>query len=230
MLPGHRLVLLVLLTGCACFGNAWSQDNRASREREALRRAQQQLQQVRQEKAALEEKLAGTEKENAALGQARGRLASQVTRAQASAKASARAEGEKRQTLQAALDAITLELRTMAQDKKALQAQKSELDERLAELQTRQTGLARELAQSAIQRRQTDTALLKQEQNVTSCEDKNLKLYRYGRDLVAQCRDRSASDAVLRLEPFTGIRRVAIENLLEEYRDKLDAQKAIQPK
>jgi len=30
---------------------------------------------------------------------------------------------------------------------------------------------------------------------------------------------------LLRLEPLTGIKRVGIENLLEEYRDKLDAQK-----
>jgi hypothetical protein len=30
---------------------------------------------------------------------------------------------------------------------------------------------------------------------------------------------------VLRLEPFTGIKRVGTENVLEEYRDKLDAQK-----
>jgi hypothetical protein len=60
---------------------------------------------------------------------------------------------------------------------------------------------------------------------VAVCEDKNLKLYQYGRNLIDQCRDHSASDAVLRLEPFTGIQRVAIENLLEEYRDKLDAQK-----
>ena len=37
----------------------------------------------------------------------------------------------------------------------------------------------------------------------------------------------NAYDMALRLEPFTGINRVAIENLLEEYRDKLDAQKII---
>jgi len=60
-------------------GNAWSQDKPASREREALRRVQQQMQQVRQEKLALEEKLAGFEQE-------KDKLAGQVNDAQTRAK------------------------------------------------------------------------------------------------------------------------------------------------
>jgi hypothetical protein len=52
-----------------------------------------------------------------------------------------------------------------------------------------------------------------------------MRLYLHGRDLVESCRDRSAFDSVLRLEPFTGLRRVELENTLEEYRDKLDAQR-----
>lgn len=208
------LLILLVLASAFSTSNAWSEDKRASREREALRRAQQQVQQIRQEKTALEEKLAGFEQEKAALAQQKEKLAGQIDGAQARAKS----ESAKRQQLQLALDAMT-------QEKQTLQTQKAELDQRLAELTTRQTSTDRELAQTQAQKKQAESTLLTRDRQVASCEDKNSKLYQYGRDLIAQCRDHSAADAVLRLEPFTGIKRVEIENLLEEYRDKLDAQK-----
>lgn len=188
--------------------SAWSEDKGASREREALRRAQQQVQQIRQEKTTLEEKIAGFEQEKTTLAQERDKLVGAV-------QARARSEGAK---LQLALDAMT-------QEKQTLLAQKVELEQRLADLTTKQSGTERELAKTQGQQKQVETTLLARDQQVASCEDKNAKLYQHGRDLIAQCRDRSATDAVLRLEPFTGIGRVAIENLLEEYRDKVDAQK-----
>lgn len=200
------LLILLVLASTFSTSDAWSEDKRASREREALRRAQQQVQQIRQEKTALEEKLAGFEQEKE-------ELAGQINDIQE------RAESE-RQQLQRALDAMTGE-------KQTLQAQKAELDQRLADLTTKQTGTERELAQTQAQKKQTESTLLTRDQQVAGCEDKNSRLYQYGRDLIEQCRDRSATDAVLRLEPFTGIKRVEIENLLEEYRDKLDAQKLI---
>ena len=110
----------------------------------------------------------------------------------------------------------------MTQEK---QAQKGEFDQRLTELTTKQTNTERELAKTLAQRKQAESMIVARDQQVASCQEKNVMLYRHGRDLIEQCRDRSATDAVLRLEPFTGIKKVAIENLLEEYRDKLDAGK-----
>lgn len=209
---------LMLLVAASTFltSNVWSQDKPASREREALRRAQQQVQQIRQEKTALEEKLATFEQEKTTLVQDKEKLARQIDGAQARTKS----ESAKGQQLQLALDAMT-------QEKQTLQAKTVELDQRLAELTTKHASTERELAQTQEQKKQTQSTLSTRDQQVASCEDKNLRLYQHGRDLIGQCRDDSATDAVLRLEPFTGIKRVAIENLLEEYRDKLDAQKLI---
>lgn len=212
------LLVPLVLAGALSGGNAWSEDKRVSREREALRNAQQQVQQLRQEKATLEEKLATFEQEKARLAQEKKKLAGQINGAQARAES----ESTQRQQLQLMLDAMT-------QEKDTLQAQKAELDQRLAELTTKQTHIENELAQIQAQKKQMESTLLTRDQQVTFCESKNLKLYQHGRDLVEQCRDRSATDAVLRLEPFTGIKRVEIENLLEEYRDKLDAQKLVPP-
>lgn len=212
-IPG---LLLLLILASTITANAWSEDKRASREREALRRAQQQVQQLRQEKTALEQKLTGFEQEKSLLAQDREKLASEVN----SAQSRARSESAKRRQLQLALDKMTRE-------KQALQTRTTELGQRLAELTATQTSTKSELAQSQVQKKQTESMLQTRERQVASCEDKNIKLYQYGRDLITQCRDRSATDAVLRLEPFTGIKRVQIENLLEEYRDKLDAQKTL---
>lgn len=205
-LPG--VLILLALVSSFVTGNAWSEEKGAVREREALRRVQQQVQQLRQEKTALEAKLASFEQEKATLGQERDKLVS-------GAQARAKSESVKREQLQLALDAMTQEK----------QAQKGEFDQRLTELTTKQTNTDRELAKTLAQRKQADSMIVARDQQVASCQEKNVMLYRHGRDLIEQCRDRSATDAVLRLEPFTGIKKVAIENLLEEYRDKLDAGK-----
>lgn len=210
------LLILLLLASTIPASNAWSEDSRVSREREALRRAQQLVLQLRQEKTALEVKLAGFAQEKATLAQEKEKLADEIDGAQNRAQS----ESAKRRQLQVALDAMT-------QEKQALQTQKNELDRRLGELTARQTSTENDLARSQEQKKQTESTLQTRDRQIASCEDKNIKLYQYGRDLITQCRDRSATDAVLRLEPFIRIKRVQIENLLEEYRDKLDAQKSL---
>jgi chromosome segregation ATPase len=205
------LLIPVVLASAFVSGSAWSEDKGASRERESLRRAQQQVKQIGQEKAALEEKLTGFEQDKAKLLNEKEKL---IGGAQARVKSAI----AKRDQLQLALNAMT-------QEKANLQSQKAEVDQRLAELSAKQAATERDLALAKVQTKQTESTLSTRDQQVASCEDKNRKLYQHGRDLISQCRDQSATDVVLRLEPFTGIKRVGTENVLEEYRDKVDAQK-----
>jgi len=205
------LLIPVVLASAFVSGSAWSEDKGASREREALRRAQQQVKQIGQEKAALEEKLTGFEQDKAKLLEEKEKLIG-------GAQARAKTEISKREQLQLALNAMT-------QEKATLQSQKAEVDQRLVEQTAKQAATERELALAKAQTKQTESALSTRDQQVASCEDKNRKLYQHGRDLISKCRDQGATDVVLRLEPFTGIKRVGTENVLEEYRDKLDVQK-----
>ncbi len=191
-----------------------SQEKPGTREREALRRSQQQLQQIRQEKTSLEEKLAAVEKEKSSLQDDKEKLTKQV----GSAKTQVKSESSRSQQLQMALDAEVIE-------KTNLQAQKTDLEKRFTELNTKLVGTENVLTQSHADRSQALSTLNLRDAQVASCESKNVKLYQHGRDLIDQCRDRSAMDSVLRMERFTGIKRVEIENLLEEYRDRLDAQR-----
>jgi chromosome segregation ATPase len=212
----YAALALLCLTGALLGGNAWAQDKAASREREALRKAQQQMQQVKQEKAALEAKVAGVEQEKNQLAAEKAKLAGQVRGSQARAKEDA-----------AKSKALLVERDALAQDKQALLTQKTSLEKQLADMSAKLANTEQQLTQIRAQKVQTDSNLTARVQQLASCEDKNAKLYTHGRDLIKQCTDRSATDTLLRLEPFTGIKRVGIENVLEEYRDKLDAEKLI---
>ena len=125
------LLIPVVLASAFVSGSAWSEDKGASRERESLRRAQQQVKQIGQEKAALEEKLTGFEQDKAKLLEEKEKLIG-------GAQARVKTEIAKREQLQLALNAMT-------QEKATLQSQKAEVDQRLAELTAKQAATEREL-------------------------------------------------------------------------------------
>ncbi|WP_332749086.1 hypothetical protein [Hydrogenophaga sp.] len=200
------LILALLMAGVG--GSALAQDNKkATREREALRRAQQQAQKAGQDLTALQEKFNTAEQE-------RTKLADEVEGAQSRA----RNESARGQRLQRELQAATTE-------RDALRTEKAGLDQRLQETTARVAQLERDLAAARQRGKQLDAQGVAQGAQIAACEERNTKLYATGRSLIEQCRDRSANDSVLRLEPFTGIHRVGIENMLESHRDQLDEQK-----
>ena len=68
------------------------------------------------------------------------------------------------------------------------------------------------------QRKELSAKLTQRADNLSSCEDKNSKMYDVTLDLIKTCEHPAAFEKVLRSEPFTQIK-------LEEFRDKADAQK-----
>ncbi len=60
-----------------------------------------------------------------------------------------------------------------------------------------------------------------------SCEEKNSRMYQLSHELLEKCEKMSLGDTLMApLEPFTGLRRTKLENLFQEYEDKLLEQKA----
>ena len=57
------------------------------------------------------------------------------------------------------------------------------------------------------------------------CEQKNAKLYQLSVDLMEKYKSKTALDAMRQSEPFTQLERVRVDNLLQEYRDKAEAEK-----
>ncbi len=59
-----------------------------------------------------------------------------------------------------------------------------------------------------------------------TCAERNIKLVAIGHELVDRLANVHFGDILLAQEPLTGIKRVQVENLLQDYQDKILEQKA----
>lgn len=206
-------LLAMLMAGLG--GQAMAQDKKASREREALRRAQQQVQKATQDLAGMQEKLTATEAEKVQLET---KLADELGGAQARA----RAEAGRAQKLQQQLQSMTAE-RDAAKQQSA--DQKTVADQRILELTNRLATVEKELALAKEKGLQLEAVRGNQTRQIAACEDRNTNMYAVGRSLIEECRERIGKDSATRWDAFSGITRVGLENRLEAQRDLLDAQK-----
>lgn len=106
------------------------------------------------------------------------------------------------------------------------------LGKELKEIKTEKEALAAKLAETEIKLAETKEALNKSalagrqlNESLTICQAKNAKLHGYGVDLLDKYEKKGCGDALLQADPFTQLKRVEIENLMEDYREKLDEQK-----
>lgn len=190
----------------------------ASRERELLRRVQSQLQQAQaqvgaleQDKARLAQSLAEAEK---ARGAAQGRVG-RLNRELAQAR-------QQHESIQKELDALR-------QEAGELKAQLEQARARLAETQANLTETQGRLRAAEADKHALEGIRVRQTREIALCEDRNKALYAIGRDLMTRFERKTCNEILAEGEPFTGIRRVQTENLLEMYRDKLDEQQLIKP-
>ena len=103
----------------------------------------------------------------------------------------------------------------------------AQLEKSLADMTAREANTERMLAQTAAEKKRAEQTIVRRDQTIASCEDKNAKLYGYGRELMTKYEEKSCKDALSQAEPFTGLKKVEIENLLEAYRDKLDDERVL---
>jgi chromosome segregation ATPase len=187
---------------------AWAANE--SREKQMLRRMQQQVQQTEQARAQAEqEKIAA--------------LAD---------KAAAEAELKK---LGAAERKLSAEQAARSRAESGLKSTQSELEG----LKTRLAETEKKLADSIALQRATAGKLAQAEQHLAGkgedlklCRAHNGSLYTLGREMMQKYHDKSCQDALAQAEPFTGLKRIEVENLMETWRDQLDRDKlgvAVQP-
>jgi chromosome segregation ATPase len=243
-----------------------AQEDRASYEREALRRLQQSLRSLQAEKAALEQEKAALAQSKSALEAEKSGLAAQNKKLggennalkssykNAFAKSRRAYEKDRKQLIDLVRERNE-QIKTMGQEvvdtrSKAvgLQDQLAQSAQTMNQLQAERAqlikaieGTKRALEESRASEQQTlaTAAQIKSEKaavevqmkgtkkELLECEDKNAKLYRYNRDILSAAQDRTLWDRLMRAEPFTQLKKVELENLLEEYRDKIDAQQII---
>jgi len=202
------LATLLLMAATAALAQQ-APDKQASREREMLRRAQAAQKQAEDAKAVLEQEKSKLDAE------------AKAAKAQVAKTSGAVARERKRaDELQVSLDAVTKERSSLQKDKDVLGTRladtEARLKEALAELaRTRASLAAREKELAGVQQIASQQA-----RSIRICEDKNLKLYGVAIEVIGKHRDQGVWDAMKRREPFTGLRQVEVENLLEEYRDR----------
>lgn len=181
-----------------------------SREKQMLRRMQQQVQQLDQARAKAEQEKADAlaDKEN---------LQRELDKLKA-VKRQLTGERLVRKRAEHELKALQAEL-------EALKTRIAETEAKLAESQVQQRAAAHTLAQTESAKKQTETQLAGTRQNLKLCQTHNGRLYGLGREMMQKYRDKSCQDALAQAEPFTGLKKVEVENLLESWRDQLDRER-----
>jgi chromosome segregation ATPase len=203
------LALLVCLSGFSFHAEA--SDKKAGREREALRRVQQQLVQAQGQIATLEQEKA--------------RLTEDLEKSQSALKV---AEGQA-VGLQREVKAGKQQQSSQSKELALVKAESSTITQQLADTRRRLDEATQALKQATTDKNSLEAIKSRNEREISACESKNLALYGIGRSLMERFENKTCGETLAQSDPFSGIKKVETENLLEEYRDKLDDQKLIKP-
>lgn len=82
--------------------------------------------------------------------------------------------------------------------------------------------LRAQLKDQSEQRAALEGKLKTQTENFSVCYGNNQQLLTINRELLSQYQNKGVFDAVRQKEPFTGVKEVEIENLVQDYRYKID--------
>lgn len=128
-----------------------------------------------------------------------------------------------------------------AAEVKTLTAEKSVLEDKLQKTESELGGTKKDLAEltekyqtaqndlkvGENQRKEQLASIQQKTVRVDVCEQKNAKLYGFGLDLIKTFEKPSEYEMALRTEKFTQLKRVQLENTMQEYRDKLEESRII---
>jgi chromosome segregation ATPase len=194
-------VLLLAVIGVA---GAADNDAKSTREREMLRRAQEALRQSQSENSSLAQSKADSEQ----------KLKAAADRLDAVRHSSQSEQSALRNKLKAAADAqteVTRQLEEARRQIAALTAQQKDVSGQLSGRESQLQQVRQELETS-----RTANA---------ACETKNLELYEYSQQIVDRYRKKGVWAALSQKEPVLGLGGVRTENVVQEYREKIDGQR-----
>jgi chromosome segregation ATPase len=82
-----------------------------------------------------------------------------------------------------------------------------------------------------VEARQTTAqqTLVVRDRELKSCVDHNVALYKLNQEVLTHLEKQSVWTRVAQTEPFTKIKRVQLENLVDEYKDRADDQRVAPP-
>jgi len=138
-------------------------------------------------------------------------------------------------------------LRQVSQERDALQAENTRLKSEIEELNRKHTGAKKNSDAALAKSRESNAALgaelqrteqnlrqtlseknllqetvVGQAQQLETCESHNVKLLQVNRDLLGQYENKGFFDSLMQREPITGLKGVELENIVQDYQDRLD--------
>lgn len=210
MTPSKRnLSTGLLLCACATFiahvAPAQAQSQRSGGN--ANTQLMQQLQQLGSERTALQAENARMKKELADL-----------TKERDSLKAGRAALTQRAQSGEAAMA-------RSRQEKESADAENEKLKQRLQELIGKFRETAQTLREVESERTSFKQTLVARDAELTTCIAKNKALYDLNGEVLARLDGEGIFTRVARAEPFTKLKRVQLENLIEDYKYRAEDQK-----
>jgi len=210
---------LFLLTLVLASLPALAQDARATRERDALRRAQATLQQTQAQRDALQTEKAALEKDKVAAGSAAETLKRQL--------ATALAEGGR----------LRDELARRSSEHEAERSRDGAARQQTeAAAVERETALRQQLAEARRERDERSAAnqavvaeLARRTQALDEAQKRVRALHALGLEAVERYRDKGLVEQQLQRDPIFGLTAVRIDNIAEDLRTRLDAQRLPAP-
>ena len=123
--------------------------------------------------------------------------------------------------------ALNADLEKLRQDKSKLENDLQALQEKFSQSEA-QLAEARELNRKGeTERKSMQAAIINKQQQVNASQEKNARLHDFGLQLVKIYEKPSTYQQVMRDEKFTQLKRVELENILQDYRDKLDEARVV---
>ena len=205
-------VLIIVLLGSFGFSHSHAADKAAeSRSDQLIKQMKRQNALLKAEfdkkRAEMEEQL---KKKDADIQALETNLAEEVAKSK-----SLQAQLHKEKREKAALED------TLSKTQTSLQETEKNLSEMIANYNQAQE----DLSINDKQRKTQLANLAETKKALHDVEAKNQKLYTYGLDLIRIYDDPDAFERMLRKESFTKIKRVELENILQDYNDKIDAER-----
>ncbi|MCB5190610.1 hypothetical protein LG198_07720 [Methylobacillus arboreus] len=118
--------------------------------------------------------------------------------------------------------ALNAELEALRKEKTALQTAGQALQAKLEETQQQLANAEETILKGEAERSEMQAVIVRKQQQLNASNEKNAKLYNFGLQLIKIYERPSLYRQVMRDEPFTQLKRVELENILQEYKDKID--------
>jgi len=112
-----------------------------------------------------------------------------------------------------------------AQDKATAESETEKLKERMQELIAKFRETAQTLQDVEMERATFKQSLATRDTELTECSNKNAALYKLNGEVLTRLEGQGMWSRLASAEPFTKLKRVELENLIEDYKYRAEEQK-----